>query len=110
MVPASATWAIGVLPQSGPASPPPLLEPPLLEPLELPELVELPLLELVELPLELLEPLELPLLEPPLLLLHATAETPPAATVNAVPKTKVRARMFIASTFRVRPRVLPGGR
>jgi hypothetical protein len=100
MVPASAGCPLGVVPQS---AAPPLLEPlelPLLEPLELPllEPLELPLLEPLELPL--LEPLELPLplLEPPLLLLQATAPTPPAATASAVPKTKARVPMFIAST------------
>jgi hypothetical protein len=100
MVPASATCASGVEPQSTPASPPLLL--PLLEPLEPP--LEPPLLPPLELPL--LEPLLLPLALPSLpgvtglllLLLQATADTPPTATVSAVPKTKVRVRMFIAST------------
>jgi hypothetical protein len=97
MEPASFSWLSGVDPQSTPPSPPPL---PLLEPLEPPLEPPLlpPLLEPLELPLllPLLEPL--PLLLEPLLLLQATAPTPPTATAAAVPKTKARVPMFIAST------------
>ena len=96
--PASFSWLLGLVPQS--AAPPPLLLP-LLEPLEPPlePPLLLPLLEPLELPLLLLPLLEpLPLLLEPLLLLQATAPTPPTATAAAVPKTKARVPMFIAST------------
>jgi hypothetical protein len=114
MAPASFSWSDGMEPQS---AAPPLLLPELLPLLLLPELLPelLPPLLLPELLPELLPPSAwLPELLPPpplplLLLLQAAAPMPPVATVSADPRTKVRVRMFIASTpfVRNRPRVSP---